>query len=148
MLARHDWISLWWGDQSWFCSKPILDFWLQGLSYAWFGLDPAPEAMLQGIASGRTPLPEWAARLPIVACALAGQVVLQAGTARYFGRRAAALGSVILATCPYWLILARQTMVDMTYAGPLSAAIGFLALAAEFLPQAPTPVDSESGIAG
>jgi 4-amino-4-deoxy-L-arabinose transferase-like glycosyltransferase len=139
MLARHDWISLWWGDQSWFFSKPILDFWLQGLSYAWFGLDPAPEAMLQGIASGRTPLPEWAARLPIAACAIAGQVVLQAGTARYFGRRAAALGSVILATCPYWLILARQTMVDMTYAGPLSAALGFLALAGATDPECSAP---------
>jgi 4-amino-4-deoxy-L-arabinose transferase-like glycosyltransferase len=139
MLARHDWISLWWGDQSWFFSKPILDFWLQGLSFSWFGLDPSPEGMLQGIASGRTPVPEWAARLPIVACALGGQVVLQAGAARYFGQRAAALGSVLLATCPYWLLLARQTMVDMTYAGPLAAALGFLLLAGATEPQRLAP---------
>ncbi len=139
MLSRHDWISLWWGDQSWFFSKPILDFWLQGLSFSWFGLDPSPEGMLQGIASGRTPLPEWAARLPIVACAVGGQLVLQAGTARYFGQRAAALGSVLLATCPYWLLLARQTMVDMTYAGPLAAALGFLLLAGATAPEQLAP---------
>jgi 4-amino-4-deoxy-L-arabinose transferase-like glycosyltransferase len=129
MLAREDWISLWWGDQGWFWSKPILDFWLQGASFAWFGLDPGPEAMLQGIAAGRTPAPEWAARLPIFACALAGQMILQRGVARYFGRRAASFGMLILVSCPYWFFLARQTMVDMTYVAPLAAALGFLLLA-------------------
>jgi 4-amino-4-deoxy-L-arabinose transferase-like glycosyltransferase len=134
MLARHDWISLWWGDQAWFWSKPILDFWLEGFSFSWFGLDPSPESMLGGIASGRVPSPEWAVRLPIVACALAGQWVLQRGVARHFGARAASLGTLILVTCPYWFFLARQTMVDMPYAAPLTAAFGFLLLGAAAAP--------------
>ncbi|MEO8184763.1 MAG: glycosyltransferase family 39 protein [Deltaproteobacteria bacterium] len=135
MLARHDWISLWWGDQGWFWSKPILDFWLEGVSFAWFGLDPSPESMLFGVAAGRVPLPEWAARLPIVACALAGQWVLQRGVAHHFGGRAARLGTLILVTCPYWFLLARQTMVDMPYVAPLTAAFGFLLLAAAAGPE-------------
>jgi 4-amino-4-deoxy-L-arabinose transferase-like glycosyltransferase len=130
MLSRHDWISLWFGDQGWFFSKPVLDFWLEGISYTWFGLDPTPGALLQGVAMGRVPAPEWAARLPIFACALAGQLVLARGVARYFGQRAANIGSLILVTCPYWFLLTRQTMVDMPYAAPLAAALGFLLLAA------------------
>lgn len=129
MLTRHDWISLWWGDQGWFWSKPILDFWLQGISFSWFGLDPTPGAMLGAVALGRAPVPEWAARAPIAAMALAGQFVLHRGGARHFGRRAATLGSLVLLSCPYWFFLARQTMVDMTYAAPLAAALGFLLLA-------------------
>jgi 4-amino-4-deoxy-L-arabinose transferase-like glycosyltransferase len=130
MLARHDWISLWFGDEGWFWSKPILDFWLEGVSYSWFGVSPAPESMLQGIAAGRVPLPEWAARLPIFACALGAQLVLQAGVARHFGSRAARFGTLILVTCPYWFFLARQTMVDMPYVAPFTAAFGFLLLGA------------------
>jgi len=135
MLARHDWISLWWGDQAWFWSKPILDFWLEGVSFAWFGLDPSPESMLSGVAAGRVPSPEWAARLPIIACALAGQWVLQRGVARHFGERAARLGTLILITCPYWFFLARQTMVDMAYVAPFTATFGFLLLAAAAGPE-------------
>jgi 4-amino-4-deoxy-L-arabinose transferase-like glycosyltransferase len=129
MLSRKDWISLWWGDEGWFWSKPILDFWLEGASYSWFGLDPSPDAMLAGIAAGRAPAPEWAARLPIVAMAVLGVGVLQSGVARYFGQRAANLGALILVSCPYWFFLARQTMVDMSYVAPLAAALGFLLLA-------------------
>jgi 4-amino-4-deoxy-L-arabinose transferase-like glycosyltransferase len=129
MLSRKDWISLWWGDQGWFWSKPILDFWLQGASYSWFGLNPSPDAMLAGIAAGRSPAPEWAARLPIVGMAALGVLVLQTGVARYFGRRAANLAALILVSCPYWFFIARQTMVDMSYVAPLTAALGFLLLA-------------------
>lgn len=135
MLARRDWISLWWGDQAWFWSKPILDFWLEGVSFSWFGLDPAPESMLAGVAAGRVPSPEWAARLPIIAFALAGQWVLQRGVAKHLGERAARLGTLILVTCPYWFFLARQTMVDMAYVAPFTAAFGFLLLAAAAGPE-------------
>ncbi|HEX3854269.1 MAG TPA: glycosyltransferase family 39 protein, partial [Polyangiaceae bacterium] len=34
MLARDDWISLWWAQDGWFWSKPVLDFWLQGLGFS------------------------------------------------------------------------------------------------------------------
>ncbi|HTV26001.1 MAG TPA: glycosyltransferase family 39 protein [Polyangiaceae bacterium] len=129
MLARHDWISLWWGDQSWFWSKPILDFWLEGLSYTWFGLDPRPEGILSAVGAGLQPSPEWAARLPIAAMAIAGPLVLARGVAAHFGRRAALFAGLILFSCPYWFLLARQTMVDMAYAAPLSAVLGFLLLA-------------------
>jgi len=129
MLVRHDWISLWWGDQGWFWSKPILDFWLEGLSYSWFGLDPNPEGILSGVSVGLAPAPEWAARLPIASFAIAGALVLVRGVGAHFGRRAALFAGLILLSCPYWFLLARQTMVDMAYAAPLAGALGFLLLA-------------------
>ena len=130
MLTRHDWISLWWGDQGWFWSKPILDFWLQATSFSWFGLDPSPEAMLRAGALGQLPAPEWVARLPNAVLALASVFVFHRGIARHYGPRAATFGSLVLLGCPYWFFLARQTMVDMTYAAPLAACLGFLLLAA------------------
>jgi 4-amino-4-deoxy-L-arabinose transferase-like glycosyltransferase len=65
MLARDDWISLWWGQEGWFWSKPVLDFWLQGLSFALLGVKFRPDEMLSGAAHGHLPQPEWAARLPV-----------------------------------------------------------------------------------
>ena len=129
MLTRQDWISLWWGDQNWFWSKPNLDFWLQGLSFTWFGLDPTPDAMIGAVSAGRSPAPEWAARLPNFFFALAGQLVLARGVARHYGPGAARFGSLILLTSPYWFLLTCQTMVDMTYVAPMAAALGFMLLA-------------------
>ncbi|MCC6475177.1 MAG: hypothetical protein IT514_15700, partial [Burkholderiales bacterium] len=38
ILSRDDWISLWWAQENWFWSKPILDFWMQALAMASFGV--------------------------------------------------------------------------------------------------------------
>ncbi|TNF62351.1 MAG: hypothetical protein EP303_04175, partial [Deltaproteobacteria bacterium] len=32
ILARNDWISLWWAQDKWFWSKPVLLFWMEALS--------------------------------------------------------------------------------------------------------------------
>jgi 4-amino-4-deoxy-L-arabinose transferase-like glycosyltransferase len=128
MLARDDWISLWWAQDGWFWSKPILDFWLQGLSFSLLGVHYAPDQMLAGIELGRWPSPEWAARMPIFVVTLLGSYVLYKSSSKYFGRRAAFLGGVVLMTVPYWLLIARQTMTDMPYVATLTAGLGFLLL--------------------
>lgn len=129
MLARDDWISLWWAHDGWFWSKPILNFWLQGLSFKLFGVAYMPDAMMRGIAEGDWPQPEWACRLPIFLLTVIGSYVLYKGVAVAFGRRVSFIGSIVLLTCPYWYLLARQTMADMPYAAPLTAAMGFMLLA-------------------
>lgn len=129
MLARDDWLSLWWAHDGWFWSKPILNFWLQGLAFKLFGVSYMPDAMIHGIAEGNWPQPEWACRLPIFLLTVIGGYVLYKGVAVAFGRRVSFIGSLILLTCPYWYLLARQTMADMPYAAPLTAAMGFLLLA-------------------
>lgn len=128
MLARDDWVSLWWAHDGWFWSKPIFNFWLQGLSFKLFGVQYMPDQMVQGVAHGHWPQPEWACRLPIFALATLGSYALYKGAAVVFGRKAAFVGSLILVTCPYWYLIGRQTMADMPYVAPVTAAMGMLLL--------------------
>jgi 4-amino-4-deoxy-L-arabinose transferase-like glycosyltransferase len=134
MLARDDWISLWWAQDNWFWSKPVLNFWAQGLSFSALGVAWAPDQMIQSVAVGRTPQPEWAARLPIFLMALIAQQLTYVGVRRYAGRLAAFLGALVLVTSPYWYLLARQSMSDMPYVAPLAAAMGCILLALQASP--------------
>jgi 4-amino-4-deoxy-L-arabinose transferase-like glycosyltransferase len=129
MLARRDWISLWWAQDGWFFTKPILNFWIQGLSFDLFGVGIQPDHMLAGALEGYVPGPEWACRLPGFWMTVAAVYALYKASSKLVGRRAALLGGVILSSCPYWLILARQTMADMPYVAPLSVAAALLLLA-------------------
>ncbi|MDH3655493.1 MAG: hypothetical protein OEN21_14590, partial [Myxococcales bacterium] len=56
VLARNDWISLWWAQDKWFWSKPVLLFWMEALSMGFLGVDFMPDA--------NPTHPEWALRLP------------------------------------------------------------------------------------
>ncbi len=124
MLSRDDWISLWWAQDGWFWSKPILDFWIQGVSFSALGVGFRPDQMLAGAAHGRFPQPEWAARLPVFLLTLAGGYFLYKGAAKAWGRRAGLIGGLVLATMPYWFLIGHQTMTDMPYVAPLTAAMG------------------------
>ncbi len=128
MIARDDWISLWWAQDGWFWSKPILNFWIQALSFKVFGLHYMPDQMLSGITQGHVPQPEWACRIPIFLMTVTAAYALYRATIAPFGRRGALLGGLVLATCPYWYILARQTMADMPYVAPLCVAMALLML--------------------
>ena len=136
MLARDDWISLWWAHDGWFWSKPIFNFWLQGLSFKLFGVQYMPDQMLIGITAGHWPQPEWAARFPVFALAVIGSYTLYKGVASIFGRKIGFLGGLILVTCPYWYLIGRQTMADMPYVAPVTAAMGMLLLAFHTNPEA------------
>jgi 4-amino-4-deoxy-L-arabinose transferase-like glycosyltransferase len=126
MLARDDWISTWWAQENWFFSKPVLDFWLQALSFSALGVGYQPDQMLAGAAHGDFPQPEWAARFPVFLLTLLGGYVLYKGAARGLGRRAALLGGVVLVTMPYWYLISHQTMTDMPYVAPLAGMLGLL----------------------
>jgi 4-amino-4-deoxy-L-arabinose transferase-like glycosyltransferase len=128
ILSRDDWISLWWAQDGWFWSKPILDFWLQALSFALFGVRHAPDTMLFAITQGRMPYPEWAARLPILLFSLVGQVLLYAGVRKVWGRQIALLGSLLLVVVPHYAIIAHQSMTDLPYIAALMGAMGLFLL--------------------
>ncbi len=128
MLVRGDWITLWWAQDGLFFSKPPLDFWMQGIAFALLGVQTAPDRVLEGVARGLEPGPEWAARLPVFLAALIGTYVLYRGVASIWGRRAGLVAGLLLATMPYWFFLARQSMTDMPYAAPLAAALGLALL--------------------
>lgn len=128
ILARNDWISLWWAQDGWFWSKPILDFWIQALCMSLFGVRFAPGQMLSASLEGRTPWPEWAVRMPVFLLSLAAIYLLYKAVAKLFGRRAGFMGGLILATMPQWFLVSHQTMTDMPFVATMAAAMALFML--------------------
>ncbi len=126
ILARDDWISLWWAQDGWFWSKPILNFWIQSISMSTLGTGFKPDLML--IAANGSPAahPEWVVRTPNVLMTIGAMYLLYKGVAKVFGRRAGLLGAIVLATMPDWFFLAHQTMTDMPFVAAMTAAMGLL----------------------
>ncbi len=111
ILARNDWISLWWAQDKWFWSKPVLLFWMEALSMGLLGVDFMPDA---------NPVhPEWALRLPTICMSLAALAVIYVTVRRFFGPRAGALAALVTATMPQFFFISHQAMTDL----PLTAAI-------------------------
>jgi 4-amino-4-deoxy-L-arabinose transferase-like glycosyltransferase len=125
ILARDDWISLWWSQDGWFWSKPILDFWIQAIFMATLGLHYKPDMMLQGVG-GAAAHPEWIVRTPIFLMTVLAMYLIYKGVAKFFGRRAGLLGALVLVTMPDWYFLGHQTMTDMACIAPMTSAMGLL----------------------
>jgi 4-amino-4-deoxy-L-arabinose transferase-like glycosyltransferase len=137
ILAREDWISLWWAHEDWFWSKPILIFWLQALAMAVTGVRHEPGRMLSAYAeSGGLPWPEWAVRTPIFLCSLVAVLLLSKAVARGFSRRAGFVAGLALATMPQWSFLTHQTMTDMPFVAAMTAGIALAMLGLEADPEA------------
>jgi 4-amino-4-deoxy-L-arabinose transferase-like glycosyltransferase len=126
ILAKDDWISLWWAQDGWFWSKPILDMWMQAIAMATLGVHYQPDKMLVGDAAKPLLHPEWAVRAPVVLLTILALYFLYKGVARTFGRRAAFLGALVLATMPDWFFIAHQTMTDMPFVGAMTACMGLV----------------------
>lgn len=130
ILARNDWISLWWAQDGWFWSKPVLDFWLQALAMSLFGVRYQPGQMLANAAHGLSPWPEWAVRMPIYLLTLLCVYLLYKGVAKAFGRRAGLLAGVVLMTMPQWFLVTQQTVTDMPFVAPMAACMGLFLMGA------------------
>jgi 4-amino-4-deoxy-L-arabinose transferase-like glycosyltransferase len=140
ILARDDWISLWWAQDGWFWSKPVLAFWIQALAMASLGVRYQPGEMLSALGEGRTPWPEWAVRFPIFLLTLLAGYLLYKAVARTHGRRAGLCGGVVLATMPQWFLLSHQTMTDMPFVATMAAAMALFLLGLEADPEQPVRV--------
>jgi 4-amino-4-deoxy-L-arabinose transferase-like glycosyltransferase len=73
ILARDDWISLWWAQDRWFWSKPILIFWMEALSWGALGMPFE--------ADSNPAHPEWAIRLPHYILTMAALMACRSGAA-------------------------------------------------------------------
>ncbi len=135
ILARNDWISLWWAQDGWFWSKPVLDMWIQAIAMATFGVRYQPGGMLSAVAEGREPWPEWAVRLPIFLLSLAAVYLLYRAVASVFGRRAGLLGGLVLITMPQWFLITHQTVTDMPFVAPMAACMALFLLGAHEDPE-------------
>ncbi len=126
ILSRDDWISLWWAQDGWFWSKPILNFWIQSLAMGSLGTHFQPDQMLIAANGTAAAHPEWVVRMPNVLMTIGAMYFLYKGVAKVFGRRAGLLGAIVLATMPDWFFLAHQTMTDMPFVAAMTAAMGLL----------------------
>ncbi len=135
ILARQDWISLWWAQEDWFWSKPILDFWLQALGMIAFGVRYEPGQMLAATGEGHLPFPEWGVRMPIFLMTIGATYLLYKAVAKVFGRRAGFFGAIVLTTMPQWFLIAHQTMTDMPFVAAMAGAMAFVMLAANEDPE-------------
>jgi 4-amino-4-deoxy-L-arabinose transferase-like glycosyltransferase len=111
ILARNDWISLWWAQDKWFWSKPVLLFWMEALSMGFVGVDFMPDA--------NPAHPEWALRLPAVLMSLAALAAIYGTVRRSFGPRAGVLATLGTAAMPQFFFISHQAITDL----PLVAAI-------------------------
>lgn len=123
ILARDDWITLWWAQDELFRSKPVLIFWIEALAWGGlgvpFGADSNPSH------------PEWAIRLPHYALTMSALMACYAAIARIFGKRAAVLSSLVLATTPYFFLLAHQAITDMPFVSTMTFALAMFTIAVE-----------------
>ncbi|HEY2749143.1 MAG TPA: glycosyltransferase family 39 protein [Polyangia bacterium] len=133
MLARNDFISLWWpgspldhAPRGEFWSKPVLTFWLEAISLKLAGLEWAHARADELVTSWRA---EWALRMPSLLLAMASLAAVFATVRRLASRRAAAIAAVILLSSPEWLLIARQAMTDMPFVAPMTIALCLGALA-------------------
>ncbi|MBX3262912.1 MAG: glycosyltransferase family 39 protein [Labilithrix sp.] len=126
ILSRDDWISLWWAQDGWFWSKPILNFWIQSLAMGSLGTHYQPDQMMIAADGTAAAHAEWVVRTPNVLMTIGAMYLLYKGVAKVFGRRAGLLGAIVLATMPDWFFLAHQTMTDMPFVAAMTAAMGLL----------------------
>ncbi len=121
ILSRDDWISLWWAQENWFWSKPILIFWSEALSMGALGVDFHPDA--------NPAHPEWALRIPIFLMSIGALLAVYAAMARVFGKRAGVLSALVLATMPHFFFLSHQAITDMPFVANMTIAMSLLILA-------------------
>ncbi len=121
ILSRDDWISLWWAQEDWFWSKPILIFWANALSMGIFGHDFRPDAF--------NPHPEWALRLPVYLVCMVALLAVYAAVARVYGKRTGLVSALVLATMPHFFLLSHQAITDPYFVGMMATAMSFLILA-------------------
>ncbi len=123
ILARDDWITLWWAQDEWFRSKPVFTFWSEALTWGALGLPFRPDS--------NPGHPEWALRLPIYVLSMGALLASYGAVARVFGRRAGVLSALVLATTPYFFLLSHQAITDMPFVATMTIALALLLVALE-----------------
>ena len=121
ILARDDWVSLWWAQDKWFWSKPIFIFWAEALSMSALGVD--------FMADANPTAPAWAIRLPVFLFSLGALGMVYTTVRRVFSSRAGMLTVLVIATMPHFFFLARHAITDMPLVANVTIALCLLILA-------------------
>jgi 4-amino-4-deoxy-L-arabinose transferase-like glycosyltransferase len=124
MMQDHDWVHLKWQNEI-FRSKPVLTFWLMGAGMTAFGVGDG--GGYSGEFAG-SDLAVFALRLPFALFGVLGLVLTWWVLARLVNRRVAWLAFAIIATCPFYLLVARQAITDMPLVASLMGAVACFAM--------------------
>jgi 4-amino-4-deoxy-L-arabinose transferase-like glycosyltransferase len=127
MLKDHDWVHTDWQHEG-FRSKPVLTFWLMAASMKTLGV--ADDGGYSGEVT-RSETTMLAIRLPFVLFGVMGLVLTWLMLARLVSRRVAWLGFLVIGTCPFYLLVARQGITDMTLVASMMGAIAMFVLGTE-----------------
>jgi 4-amino-4-deoxy-L-arabinose transferase-like glycosyltransferase len=126
ILARDDWITLWWAQDEWFRSKPVFIFWIEALAWGGLGIPFSPDS--------NPAHPEWAIRLPHYILSMGALMSSFALIRRVYGQRAGMIATLVLATTPYWFLLSHQAITDMPFVSTMTIAMCLFGLAVEAEP--------------
>ncbi len=136
MLQDHDLVHMQWpgtstgdhNDKEGFRSKPVLSFWLMaaGLRSVGVGADGGYSGEM--VASPRTMI---GLRLPFVLCGIFGLVMMWWMLARLVSRRLAWLALLVVGSCPFYCLVARQAIPDMPLVATTIGALSLFVLAVE-----------------
>jgi 4-amino-4-deoxy-L-arabinose transferase-like glycosyltransferase len=127
MLKDHDWAHTDWQHEG-FRSKPVLMFWMVAASMKLFGVAKGGGYSGEMVTSGFV---MFVVRLPFVLVATAALVSVWKMLARLVSRRVAYLAVLVIASCPFYCLVARQEITDMPLTACLMGAMAAFAMATE-----------------
>jgi 4-amino-4-deoxy-L-arabinose transferase-like glycosyltransferase len=127
MLQDRDWVHTQWQDEG-FRSKPVLTFWLMAASMKALGV--AGDGGYSGELA-QSPVTMLAIRLPFVLFGVLGLVLTWWVLTRLVSRRVAYLGLLVIGTCPFYALVARQGITDMTLVACMMGAVAMWLMALE-----------------
>jgi 4-amino-4-deoxy-L-arabinose transferase-like glycosyltransferase len=132
MLVGHDLVWMQWPGTNGevanegFRSKPVLTFWLMSAGLRAVGVDASYSGEL--VESSRTMI---GIRLPFVCCAVAGLMLVWWMLAKLVSRRLAWLSLLVVGSCPFFCLVARQGIPDMPLCATVMGALSLFLLAVE-----------------
>lgn len=120
MVMRNDYLYPYWKN-AYFFSKPVLLLWMMAAGFN-----------LAGATSRVGPLPEYTelgARMGVAMIALFALVAVYLAMSSIFNRRAGIFSAIVLITSPMFLMIGRQAITDMPYAGLATAGLAMFMIA-------------------
>src|SRR5262249_35869208 len=134
MLQNHDLVHMEWPggmtptDNEGFRSKPVLTFWLMAGGMRAMGVAPNGGYSRAEVASGRTMI---GIRLPFILFATLGLTLMWLMLSRLVDRRLAWLALLVVGSCPFFCLVARQGIPDMPLVACVMGALAMFTLATE-----------------
>jgi 4-amino-4-deoxy-L-arabinose transferase-like glycosyltransferase len=129
MLQEHDLVHLDWPQENeGFRSKPVLTFWMMAAGMKAVGLAKDGGYSGEMEHDARTMV---AIRLPFIASAILGLVLVWWMLARLANRRVAWLSLLVIGSTPFFGLIARQGIPDMPLCATVMGAIAMFIMAVE-----------------